>query len=527
MSIADSFIKVYADKTYKYTTTVRHKGTVIAFAMDESRRIYYSILDLDQSSDSKNASLDVNCWLEIPKQLAFPKELSQVGFSVADLTVMPLVKQGSLQPSSKGIQLKPEELDRFLSSTARLSADAPFQVISDGKNVCVLRQAIAASDPNMVLVNGEVPVVNSTLLLDRFVLVGNTLEPKREVRYQRSRHKTRPQSDKDSLNALDMEGNPFIEPTQELDFVKNLSSGRFTVVVVPTQIASIKRWQIFAYNSKTQLIDAYNLEQSPDGLFNTQGTLVSQTRSVSESALSFNGKDNVIQIAQPKLPTGSSAYTIEAWVRGKGTIISWGKTASNALQITDLELANTWSGKDLTAPIKLTDTWHHVTATFDGTTRTLYLDGTEIGQDCPPVSTVQPSLTAQIGAIEGTNLFTGTIDEIRVWDRARSSFEIVEGLQQRLVGTEPGLVAYWRFDEASGNRIFDQTDSAQQGIILGNANWVKSDAPIQDGVGISHDSFQVEGRSIASGLSALMYYQQENAIGATTKRVNRSNKTPV
>ena len=56
----------------------------------------------------------------------------------------------------------------------------------------------------MVLVNGEVPVVNSTLLLDRFVLVGNTLEPKREVRYQRSRHKTRPQSDKDSLNALDM-----------------------------------------------------------------------------------------------------------------------------------------------------------------------------------------------------------------------------------------------------------------------------------------------------------------------------------
>ena len=59
MSIADSFIKVYADKTYKYTTTVRHKGTVIAFAMDESRRIYYGILDLDQSSDSKNASLDV------------------------------------------------------------------------------------------------------------------------------------------------------------------------------------------------------------------------------------------------------------------------------------------------------------------------------------------------------------------------------------------------------------------------------------------------------------------------------------
>ena len=42
----DNFSKTYADRTYKYTTLVRHKGTVIAFAMDDRRRIVYSVLDL-------------------------------------------------------------------------------------------------------------------------------------------------------------------------------------------------------------------------------------------------------------------------------------------------------------------------------------------------------------------------------------------------------------------------------------------------------------------------------------------------
>lgn len=509
MSITDSFIKTYADKTYKYTTTVRHQGTVIAFAMDNQRCIYYSILDLNQADDSKNTSLDVNHWFETPRKLPFPKEITQVGFSVVNVTPMPLVKKGNAQPVAPSIQLKPEEVDSFLSTTARLSADAPFQVISDGKNICVFRQAIAKNDPTQVKM-GETAIVDSTLLLDRFVLVGNTLEPKREVRYQRSRHKTRPLSDKDSLNAIDMEGNPFIEPTQELDFVKNLSQGRFTVLILPTQIATIRRWQIFAFNRKTQAIDSYNLEQSSDGLFNTQGTAVSETRTVSESALSFNGKDNVVEIAKPNLPIGNSAYTIEAWVEGKGTIISWSK---NALKITDSGLASSWTNQNLVAQAPFKKGWHHVASTYDGKTRMLYLDGVVIGQDQPPQPNFPESTIAQIGAFENQDFFAGTIDEIRIWERAKDTLEIAQGMSQRLVGNEPGLVAYWRFDEAEGNRTLDQTDSAQHGTIRGTATWVKSDAPIQDSIGLNRDSFQMSGREIASGLSALMYYQQEKEVG--------------
>ncbi|NJR52371.1 MAG: hypothetical protein HC780_25150 [Leptolyngbyaceae cyanobacterium CSU_1_3] len=45
----DTLIKTYPHLTgtYKYPTMIRHEGTVIAFAMDDQRRIHYTILDLD------------------------------------------------------------------------------------------------------------------------------------------------------------------------------------------------------------------------------------------------------------------------------------------------------------------------------------------------------------------------------------------------------------------------------------------------------------------------------------------------
>lgn len=42
------------------------------------------------------------------------------------------------------------------------------------------------------------------------------------------------------------------------------------------------------------------------------------------------------------------------------------------------------------------------------------------------------------------------IDEVRVWNSVRSAAEIETYHCERLAGTEPGLVAYWRFNEGSG-----------------------------------------------------------------------------
>ena len=273
-----SFSTIYADKTYQNPATARHNGSVIAFAMDENCKIYYTVLDIN-TPDAK--PIDAENWLKEPKQLLFANEITQVGYGGFDLTTLPVVKKNG-DVVIPGTRVQPQELDSFQSSTARLTANAPFQVMSDDQYLYVFRQAIAADHSRMVFKQNadgteitdadgkKVPLVNSTLLLDRFVLSGTDLQPKLEVRYQRSRSKSRPQSNKDSLSAKDMEGKPFYEPTQELDFIRHLSEGCFTVLLLPTQIPEQKRWQIFAYNSQTTLMDAYNIKQSGDGLFNTR-----------------------------------------------------------------------------------------------------------------------------------------------------------------------------------------------------------------------------------------------------------------
>ncbi|GET43341.1 hypothetical protein [Microseira wollei] len=290
INISEKLIKSYSDRTYRYTAMISHNGTVVSFAMDDKRRIFYAVLDLNDTQGNKG-EYDVAYWPEDPSELQFPNEIEQVGYSITGATPMPVVKVNTRQEVANPSSLQPDEIERFLSSTARLTADAPFQVFSDDQYIFVFRQAIANGHADAVykLTNGKtsgdatrsdlvksnnsnVPVVDSTLLCDRFVLAGKVLQPNREVRYQRSRHKTRPASQTDGLGANDMEGKPFFEPTQELAFIRNLSNGGFTVLQLPTQVHGIKRWQFFAYNSVTQRIDAFNLEVARDGLFNPQGT---------------------------------------------------------------------------------------------------------------------------------------------------------------------------------------------------------------------------------------------------------------
>ena len=43
----------------------------------------------------------------------------------------------------------------------------------------------------------------------------------------------------------------------------------------------------------------------------------------------------------------------------------------------------------------------------------------------------------------------GAIDDVRIWDHARSGSQIAASMNCRLTGNEPGLVAYYRFDASS------------------------------------------------------------------------------
>ncbi len=483
----EKLIRTYSDRQYCHTTMVNHKGTVIAFAMDENRHIYYAVLDISQQD---KGFLDVNYWPEDPQLLLFPSEVEQVGYSIAGTTAMPVVKRGStIEATSEEIQ--PEEMDLFLSSTARLTANAPFQVISDNKHIFVFRQSIGSEDEDMVfkLANGQasgdnnrpesdyflnkgqkIPIVENTLLCDRFILSGKELRQKIEIRYRRSRHRTQAAGANDSMGPKDMEGNFFFEPTQELAFVKNMQYGNFSVLQLPTQVSDVKRWQIFSHNSATERIDSFNLEVSGDGLFNPAGTqlytspdpeyqssvlerepgscpftnaplipMVNKTN-LAESALKFEGSRR--QRLNFGVDVGNGSVTVEAWIKadnlsGYQTIVGRFNHASKTTNqkgflfgIADGKVRMAVHNNSLKlhhqADTEKTITagkWVHIAGTWEEVTgvMTLYINGIKEKEDNSsiqaPIIYDDNSPFCINGTADSDGHFTGIIDEVRFWKR--------------------------------------------------------------------------------------------------------------
>ncbi|MBD2112833.1 MULTISPECIES: LamG domain-containing protein [Cyanophyceae] len=551
--VLEGFIKRYSDRNYRYPVLVRHQGTVIALAMDDQRRIYYSVLNLNGQGNS----LDVNSWADQPQELEFPKEIAEVGFGLADQLLLPTVKKGSRTPVNAGVVVADNEVDKFLSRTARLTADAPFQAMSDGRFVYVFRQAIAANHPDQITVEGpenrQIPIVDSTLLVDRFVLSGASgasqageaapvpqLKLNLEVRFRRSRSKTRPQSTKDSLGARDMQDQPFFEPTQELSFIRNLQEGRFSIVLLPTTIAEVSRWQIFAFNSATGMIDAYNVERSLEGLFNTRGTQSAPSSDAAETALNFSQESDHVVLA-PGVRLGQG-FSQEAWIFPRVTAPEPGEALEQALLGNDDKTATAppsiWIVDNrrvrvgfgdgagfqsfITGEVLRSNQWNHLAVVFsndpDDAGYHLYVNGLPVDvrqEGTAGTSVGKVPVDAAITLIGApSHSFSGLIDEIRLWNRPRSEREIRSDRGLRLSGHELGLAAYWRLDEGSGREIFDHTSNHAPGTMtagFANRAWVASDAPIGENAGVNRDSFRFEGRTVESGIASLLYFQQQEA----------------
>ncbi len=60
---------------------------------------------------------------------------------------------------------------------------------------------------------------------------------------------------------------------------------------------------------------------------------------------------------------------------------------------------------------------------------------------------------------------------MRLWNVARTAEEIRESMNRHLIGNEPGLVGYWRFDEGTGEIAFDSSNNGNNGTLIGNPIW--------------------------------------------------------
>lgn len=112
----------------------------------------------------------------------------------------------------------------------------------------------------------------------------------------------------------------------------------------------------------------------------------------------------------------------------------------------------TWIETNTDANTLQLNTWYHISCTWDNATKiaSIYVNGVLKKQASIPqlsgigVSNKNLWLGAYYASDRNPNV---TMDEVRIWNIARSSKEIVNGMSCELKGTEQGLQAYYNFNQ--------------------------------------------------------------------------------
>jgi len=109
--------------------------------------------------------------------------------------------------------------------------------------------------------------------------------------------------------------------------------------------------------------------------------------------------------------------------------------------------------------------WVHITVVYNNKTPSLYINGQFKKTGLTSPKTPFPSNTFGYGSYGN---FGGSLDNIRLWNYARSRTEIQKDMYSELAGNEPGLIGYWKFNEGSGITAGDSA-AANNGTVTGAA----------------------------------------------------------
>ncbi|HMN96864.1 MAG TPA: hypothetical protein PKC43_10120 [Phycisphaerales bacterium] len=125
-------------------------------------------------------------------------------------------------------------------------------------------------------------------------------------------------------------------------------------------------------------------------------------------------------------------------------------------------------------PESIVGTWQHFafTVSQSGNFMRIHRNGV-LEAHKHGMSMFQPGDFALAIGGEFPNGFLGHLDEFRIWDHARTSAEIAANFDKSVDPSTPGLIASWRFDEASGTMAFDETGT-HHGTLIGPPLWSES-----------------------------------------------------
>lgn len=154
------------------------------------------------------------------------------------------------------------------------------------------------------------------------------------------------------------------------------------------------------------------------------------------NALSFDGVDDYVSVLDnSNIDVGTNGFSVSVWFKGtSGSILgkgASGKGYSYIIRANAVTLYNTINGvfEEVNVGTYLDNVWHNVVLSFDYSTFSLqgYKDGVLSGTDTTYLGTVTTNSSAHLSIGEGWELlepFNGTIEEVRIYNRALSASEI-------------------------------------------------------------------------------------------------------
>jgi len=235
-------------------------------------------------------------------------------------------------------------------------------------------------------------------------------------------------------------------------------------------------------------------------------TIITTPTFAQNRVLSLDGDGDYVEMADSEnLNAIDSQVTMEAWVKAtmfpnrpmpiiyKGEKQSPSKNRSYTLWLERngrIYLDSAPSDKNerifcmsSTGSIAL-NTWYHVTGIIDAKNGVMkiLINGAVVSSGDFGKDIRVSVLPLRIGFLHGTegetwySPFAGQIDEVRIWNIARTQEEIRSAMHTTLLGKEPGLVGYWQFDTGKGITI-DSSPSRSDGKLQGDAHFIEAELP--------------------------------------------------
>lgn len=220
----------------------------------------------------------------------------------------------------------------------------------------------------------------------------------------------------------------------------------------------------------------------PDALADSSAPLV-YPEGETNRALLLNGSGRALSMGDRSSLRMGATFTIEAWIRptaagtggaGGGIIVNKegeyeiARFADGTIRWAFANSNPGWTWID-TGYVAALDEWTHVAVSYDNGTVRTYANGTLVHtyEGAGALGDVDGRNDFRVGAREGAEQgFIGLIDEVRVWNVARTGAQIAARHDELLGGSETGLVGYWRMDETDGPTVADLSSQGNHGTLL-------------------------------------------------------------